>query len=638
MKNNNYDFSGWATKNDIRCADGRVIRRNAFADCDGTTVPLVYNHDHNNIRNVIGHAYLENRDDGVYAYGYLNATQKGKDAKIMLEHGDLTHLSIFANNLQHSGSDVIHGMIREVSLVLAGANPGANIEYVMSHSDLLDDDFSEAEIYTDEALELRHSDDEEDPKKKKDDEEEEESEEETTEEETDEEESEEDSKKKKKKAEDEEDEEIKHSADSKSDDNKEDADTMAEGSEKTVQDVLDTMNEEQKKAVEILIGLTIEQYEKGGNNDNQEDEEVKHSIFAGEDEGYYGDTLSHADMEAIFSDVKRYGTLKESCLQHGIENIDVLFPDAKAISNEPSLIKRDTTWVDRVLGATHHTPFSLVKSIHANITADEARAKGYVKGNLKKEEVITALKRKTGPQTIYKKQAMDRDDIIDITDFNVVAYLKAEMRIMLNEELARAILIGDGRDVLDDDKIKEDNIRPIWKDSEVYTITKTIADKGSAQKNAEAFIETAIRARKEYKGSGSPVLFTTEDRLTDMLLMKDGIGRDLYESVDKLKTKLRVSDIITVPVAEDATFTKDGIVNTFGGLIVNLTDYNVGADNGGSVTMFDDFDIDYNKEKYLIETRCSGALTVPYSAIAINFVPASNNVTPEEPAEEVTEG
>ena len=344
-------------------------------------------------------------------------------------------------------------------------------------------------------------------------------------------------------------------------------------------------------------------------------------------------------MEAVFSDMKRYGTLKESCLQHGIENIDVLFPDAKAISNEPSLIKRDTTWVDRVLGATHHTPFSLVKSVHANITADEARAKGYIKGNLKKEEVITALKRKTGPQTIYKKQAMDRDDILDITDFNVVAYLKAEMRIMLNEELARAILIGDGRDVLDDDKIKEDNIRPVWKDSEVYTITKTIEDKGTAQKNAEAFIETAIRARKDYKGSGSPVLFTTEDRLTDMLLLKDGIGRDLYESVDKLKTKLRVSDIITVPVAEGATFTKDGVINTFGGIIVNLSDYNVGADQGGSVTMFDDFDIDYNKEKYLIETRCSGALTVPYSAIAINFVPAAgSNNAPAEDNSEVTEG
>ena len=399
-------------------------------------------------------------------------------------------------------------------------------------------------------------------------------------------------------------------------------------------EVFEAMTEEQQEAVYAIVGAAVEEATKG----NQEDENMKHSVFAGEEEQYYEDELSHADMEAVFSDMKRYGTLKESCLQHGIENIDVLFPDAKAISNEPSLIKRDTTWVDRVLGATHHTPFSLVKSVHANITADEARAKGYIKGNLKKEEVITALKRKTGPQTIYKKQAMDRDDILDITDFNVVAYLKAEMRIMLNEELARAILIGDGRDVLDDDKIKEDNIRPVWKDSEVYTITKAIVDKGSAQKNAEAFIETAIRARKDYKGSGSPVLFTTEDRLTDMLLMKDGIGRDLYESVDKLKTKLRVSDIVTVPVAEDATFTKDGVVNTFGGIIVNLSDYNVGADNGGSVTMFDDFDIDYNKEKYLIETRCSGALTVPYSAIAINFVPAAGNVTPEEPAEEVTEG
>ena len=620
MKNSNYDFSGWATKNNIRCLDGRVIRKDAFADCDGTRVPLIYNHDHSNIRNVIGHAELENREDGVYAYGYLNTTEKGREAKIMLEHGDITNLSIYANHLEHSGSDVIHGMIREVSLVLAGANPGAKIEYVMAHGDFLDD-FTEADIYTDEELVLRHSDDEdeEDDKKKKkeSDESEEESEEETNEEEKSEEEDEEDKEK-----------EIKHSDDSKSEENKEDS-KMASPKE-----IFEAMSDEQKDAVYAIVGAAVEEATKG----SQEDENMKHSVFAGEYDEQYDDELSHADMEAVFSDVKRYGSLKESCLQHGITNIDVLFPDAKAISNEPSLIKRDTTWVDRVLGATHHTPFSLVKSIHANITADEARAKGYIKGHLKKEEVITALKRKTGPQTIYKKQAMDRDDIIDITDFNVVAYLKAEMRIMLNEELARAILIGDGRDVLDDDKIKEDSIRPIWKDSEVYTITKTIADKGTPQKNAEAFIETAIRARKEYKGAGSPVLFTTEDRLTDMLLMKDGIGRDLYESVDKLKTKLRVSDIITVPVAEDATFTKDGVVNTFGGIIVNLSDYNVGADQGGSVTMFDDFDIDYNKEKYLIETRCSGALTVPYSAIAINFVPASNNVTPEEPAEEVTEG
>lgn len=618
MKKSNYDFSGWATKNDVRCADGRIIRKDAFAECDGVTVPLVYNHDHSNIRAVIGHADLENREDGVYAYGYLNSTEKGKEAKIMLEHGDITNLSIYANHLQHSGSEVIHGMIREVSLVLAGANPGAKIEYVMSHGDFLDDDFTEADIYTDEALVLRHSDDEdeEDEKKKKESEEsEEESEEETKEEESE---------------EDKEDEkEIKHSDDSKSEENKEDS-KMASPKE-----VFEAMTEEQQEAVYAIVGAAVEEATKG----NQEDENMKHSVFAGEEAGYYEDELSHADMEAVFSDMKRYGTLKESCLQHGIENIDVLFPDAKAISNEPSLIKRDTTWVDRVLGATHHTPFSLVKSVHANITADEARAKGYIKGHLKKEEVITALKRKTGPQTIYKKQAMDRDDILDITDFNVVAYLKAEMRIMLNEELARAILIGDGRDVLDDDKIKEDNIRPIWKDSEVYTITKTITDKGSAQKNAEAFIETAIRARKDYKGSGSPVLFTTEDRLTDMLLMKDGIDRDLYESVDKLKTKLRVSDIITVPVAEGATFTKDGVVNTFGGIIVNLSDYNVGADQGGSVTMFDDFDIDYNKEKYLIETRCSGALTVPYSAIAINFVPAAgSNNAPAEENSEVTEG
>lgn len=604
MNNSSYDFSGWATKNNIKCSDGRVIRRDAFKDCDGMRVPLVYNHDHRNINAVIGHADLENREDGVYAYGYLNETQVGKDAKIMLKNGDITHLSIYANHLEHSGCDVVHGMIREVSLVLAGANPGAKIEYVMSHTDLLDDDLSEADIYTDESLVLNHSDieDEKEPETEPEDKQEEDTKEEPAEEDA-----------------------IEHSDDSKSD-NKEDT-KMASPKE-----IFDAMSEEQQEAVYAIVGAAVEEAVKGN---SQEDEEVKHSVFTEDYENGYDDVLSHADTEAIFADVKRYGSLKESCLQHGITDIDVLFPDAKAIANEPSLISRDMEWVSKVLNSTHHTPFSRVKSLHANITADEARARGYVKGNKKVEEVIKALKRQTLPQTVYKLQKLDRDDILDITDFNVVAFLKAEMRVMLNEEIARAILIGDGRQD-GPDKIEETNIRPIWKDDELYTINKTVEANENPSAQAKAVIKTAIKARKDYKGSGSPVFFTTEDMLTDMLLIEDGIGRDLYDSVDKLKTKLRVSDIITVPVMENQTRTVDGVEHAIAGIIVNLKDYNVGADQGGSVSMFDDFDIEYNKERYLIETRCSGALTVPYSAIAIDIVPAGNAAPADN--NEVTEG
>ena len=608
MKNRSYDFSGWATKNNIKCSDGRTIRRDAFKECDGATVPLVYNHDHENINSVIGHVDLENREDGVYAYGYLNNTQAGKDAKIMLENGDITSMSIYANKLQHVGKDVVHGMIREVSLVLAGANPGARIEYVMSHGeDMFDEDPTECDIYSGEQIELAHAEEEDEKDESKESETEDVKEDESDETNPEENNEDEDGE-----------EEIEHS-DSKS----EDFDYGA---------VYNNMSEEEQYAVKIMVGLAVQQAMNEKNK--SEDADMKHNVFENED---MESVLSHDEIKAIFNDIPRYGSLKEACLQHSITDIDILFPDAKNATAEPTTISRNMTWVQRVLGGTHHTPFSRVKSIHFDITADEARAKGYVKGNQKVEEVIAAITRKTGPQTVYKKQGLDRDDIIDITDFNVVSYIKSEMRMMLEEELARAILIGDGRSILSPDKIKEDCIRPIWTDNSVYTINKTLV-KGSTY--AKDFIEMCIRARKDYKGSGNPVLYTTETLLTDMLLLEDGIGRPLYDTIEKLKTRLRVSDIVTVEVMEGATRTVSDVVRELGGLIVNLADYSVGADKGGAVSMFEDFDIDYNKEKYLIETRCSGALIKPYSAIAIEFLPSGSAAAPaEEPDNgEVTEG
>lgn len=632
-KPDSYDFCGWATRNDILCSDGRTIKQNAFKECDGKTVPLLWNHNHADSENVLGHALLENRPEGVYCYGSFNNTERGANAKEMLKHGDITSLSIFANKLQHHGREVVHGFIREVSLVLAGANPGASIDYVLSHGDIFDED-SEGIIYTDETISLYHSDEKDDDKEEK-----------KTEEDTDES---EESEKSEEDTDDEEDENSK-SEDSEEEDEDLDkelnhAEEESSGSPKNLEEakaMFDSFTDEQKELVYGMIGAAVQKAlaEQGGNNNSsQEDnEEMKHNVF---DTNYenQNDTLSHSEIEAIFNDVETYGTLKKSCLQHGITDIDVLFPDAKAVANEPSLISRNMDWVDKVLNSTHHTPFSRVKSLHANITADEARARGYVKGNQKVEEVILALQRKVSPQTIYKKQALDRDDIIDITDFNVVAFLKAEMRVMLNEEIARAILIGDGRSDLSPDKIKEEHIIPIWNDDPVYTITKTIEADPDATKVAKAFIKTSIKSRKEYKGSGNPVLFTTEDMLTDMLLIEDGIGRPLYDTIEKLKTALRVSDIVTVPVMEGYTKTVDGVEHTIGGLIVNLKDYNVGADQGGSVSMFDDFDIDYNKEKYLIETRCSGALVVPYSAIAIDIIPKAGNNAASADNSEVTEG
>jgi len=557
-----YDFGGWATRNNLRCSDGRTIMKDAFKHNDGQTVPLVWNHQHNDPLNVLGHALLENREEGVYAYCKFNETESGKNAKLLVEHGDVSALSIYANQLKQQGSNVIHGAIREVSLVLAGANPGAFIDSVMSHGEESDD---EAIIYTGEDISLFHADEKKDKP-----------------------------------------------VDEKSED------------EETVADVFNTLTEKQKTVVYAMIGQALEEKEESEDNNNNDDSKggnktMKHNVFDKEDTKK--DVLSHSDLEAIFADAKRYGSLKDSVLAHGIEQIDYLFPDAKNVTNTPQFIQRDMGWVQKVMNSVHHTPFSRIKSILADITEDDARAKGYIKGNLKKDEVFTLLKRTTTPTTIYKKQKLDRDDVVDITDFDVVAWLKSEMRMMLDEEIARAILVGDGRLSSSDDKINEQNIRPIWKDDDLYTIKApvTVAANATADEKAKAFIRATIKSRKNYKGSGEPTLYTTEDVLTDCLLMEDTIGRVIYDSVSKLATALRVKEIVTVPVMENLSRVDNGTTYGLMGIIVNLTDYNIGADKGGAVNMFDDFDIDYNAQKYLIETRCSGALIKPYSAIALEL-------------------
>lgn len=565
-----YDFSGWATRNNLRCSDGRTILKDAFKTNDGQTVPLVWNHQHNESYNVLGHALLENRDDGVYAYCTLNDTDAGKNAKLLVKHGDISALSIYANQLKQQGGKVLHGAIREVSLVLAGANPGAFIDSIMSHGEETDE---EAIIYTGENISLYHADTPPVTNKK-------------------------------------EDEELKMA----------DQTTNKPESEETVADVFNTLSEKQKTVVYAMIGQALEdagatdgEPTEGGN------ENMKHNVF--DQEEFYDDTtLSHSEMEAIISDAKRYGSLKDSVLAHGITDINYLFPDAQTMDNTPGFITREQTWVNKVMSGVHNTPFSRIKSIFANLTEAEARAKGYIKGKQKVEEVFGLLKRTTTPTTIYKKQKLDRDDVIDITDFDVVAWLKTEMRLMLDEEIARAVLIGDGRLSSSDDKINEQNIRPIWKDDDLYTIKQVVnvTSTATADQKAKAFIQAAVRARKNYKGSGNPTLYTTEDKLTDCLLMEDTTGRVIYESVDKLATALRVKEIVTVPVMEGQTRTdSNSKTRTLAGIIINLSDYNIGADKGGAVNMFDDFDIDYNAQKYLIETRCSGALTVPYSAIAL---------------------
>lgn len=572
-----YDFSGWATRNNIRCSDGRTILKDAFKHNDGQTVPLVWNHDHNDPLNVLGHALLENRDEGVYAYCTFNDTDAGRNAKALVEHGDVTALSIYANQLKQQGPNVLHGAIREVSLVLAGANPGAFIDSIIRHGEESDE---EAIIYTGENLVLEHSQNTIVNDKNLD--------------------------------------AVKDNFTPPSGDKKD------EKSEKTVKDVFDTLNEEQKTVVYALIGQALDDSNQNENNEKEGNDNMKHNVFD-QDQKEKENVLTHADMETIISEGKRYGSLKDSFLAHtaqyGIDHIDYLFPDAKNVTNQPDFIKRDDSYVQKVLRGVHHTPFSRIKSTHANITADEARAKGYIKGHLKKEEVFTLLKRTTTPTTIYKKQKMDRDDIIDITDFDVVAYIKAEMRMMLDEEIARAILVGDGRSTSSDDKIPETNIRPIAKDEDLYTIKAPVAVAKDATEDAiaKAFIRTVIKTRKEYKGSGSPTLFTTEDMLTNCLLLEDNNGRIIYDSVDKLATTLRVKEIVPVEVMEGVTRTAGAKNLPLMAILVNLNDYYVGADKGGAINMFDDFDIDYNQEKYLIETRISGALVKPYSAIAFEL-------------------
>lgn len=601
------DFSGWATRNDLRCSDGRTIRKDAFKHNDGQKVPLVWNHQHNDPLNVLGHAMLENREEGVYAYCTFNDTESGKEAKKLVTHGDVTALSIYANQLKEEAGNVFHGMIREVSLVLAGANPGAFIDSVMSHSDGTDES---AIIYT--GLSLSHAEEdkeaEEDIEHNSDD-----SDEETVEDVI-------NSMTEKQK-------DVMYvligqamgHSDEDGSDNLEHADD-SESDDETIEDVVNSMTEKQKKVMHMLIGMAAE----NNNKDSEGGENMKHNVFD-QDGQQNENVISHSDLQAVIADAKRHGSMRESALAHGITDIEFLYPygpeDGRNVTATPQMIQRDMGWVQKVMRGVHHTPFSRIKSILANITEEDARAKGYIKGKLKKEEVFKLLKRSTSPTTVYKKQKIDRDDYIDITDFNVVSFLKAEMRTMLDEELARAYLIGDGRDGSSDDKINELNIRPIWTDEDLYTVKApvTVAAGATEEDIAKQFIKTAIKARKNYKGSGSPVCFMTEDLLTTCLLIEDTTGRCIYEDEAKLAKKLRVSEIITVPVMEGATRTGDDGTFDLMAIIVNLNDYNVGADKGGAVSMFEDFDIDYNAQKYLIETRCSGALIKPFAAIAVEL-------------------
>ena len=624
-----YDFCGWATRNDLKCSDGRIIRRNAFIGNDGQTVPLVWNHDHTDPYRVIGHALLENRPEGVYAFGKFNETDLGKTAKIYVEHGDITAMSIYANQLQQQGPNVMHGNIRELSLVLAGANPGAFIEDVIKHGDESGD--GEARIYTGYDIELYHADNMDKKENKEVNPNMPGSNEEKT---------------------------IGEILDELTDEQKEavyaligqaledagvgdDEEDMshADMSDATIGEIFDTLTDDQYDAVCAVIGEALEHSEMDDDYDEYDDDEeydedyddeefeggnedMKHNVFDN-DEMYGGDVLSHAEMTAIIEDAQRCGSLKEAVLAHGINQIDLLFPDAQSVTDVPGFIKRDDGWVTKVLDTVHHTPFARIKSIFADITPDEARAKGYIKGKKKLEEVFAMLKRQTGPTTIYKKQKIDRDDLLDITDFNVIAWLKSELRMMLNEELARAILVGDGRTALSEDKIKEDCIRPIWTDDDLYTVKYevSVSENVTADERAREFIKASVKSRKEYKGSGNPDMYMSEDLLTDCLLIEDKNGRVIYDSVEKLAAALRVRSIVSVPVMENLKRTVKEKEHTLAGIYVNLSDYNVGTDKGGEVNMFDDFDLDYNQQKYLMESRCSGALIKPYSAVAIEFVP-----------------
>ena len=591
MAKETFDFSGWATRNDIKCSDGRTIRKDAFKHCDGQTVPLVWNHNHTDADNVLGKALLENRNEGVYAYCSFNGTENGKNAKELVKHGDIVSLSIYANQLKQNGGDVIHGAIKEVSLVLAGANPGAKIENVMAHGELDEESATiwngvtelkfDVDVDTDA---ISHADAQEEPAKMED---------------------------------------------------------SKEGKEETIADVYNTLTEKQKLVVNALIGAALE--EKAENDDQEEDEEMKHNAFEQTNE-IETNVLSHSDLVDVIANAKKTGSLKDSyiakCnekdvdLQHSINNLDVLFPEVKAINNTPVTINDDTNWVAKVMGGVHHTPFSRVKMMAFDITGEEARARGYIKGNKKEEEVIAALRRETSPQTVYKLQKIDRDDIIDVTDFDVVAYIKNEMRGKLDEEIARAILIGDGRSSASKDKINPLHIRPILGDDPTYVVSKQLKRDASADEYAFAkqFIKAVIKSRKEYKGKGKPTLFCTEDLLTDMLLIEDRNQRVVYDTIDKLKTALLVVDIVAVPCFDNQT-RKVGEQNLkLMAILVNLSDYNIGADKGGAVSMFDDFDINFNKYEYLIETRCSGAMVQPYGAVTFEEQVASEVASEEATA------
>lgn len=645
----NCDFSGYATRNNIRCSDGRTIRKDAFKHQDGAKVPLIWNHEYSDPSNVLGHAYLENREDGVYVYGVFNGTPNGRDAKEQVLHGDITALSIHANQLRQSGGDVLHGMIREVSLVLAGANPGALIENVIRHGEILEDDVC---IFTGENFQINHSDSEENQNDSiisESEIEHAESSDAATSEESNDNETVADifntfSEKQKKvvyalmgRA-------MEDSDDSENDSDVEHSESMDDSGDETVEDVFNTLTEKQKKVAYYLISVAADkETEDVSHSDlNNENEggsnEMKNNIFEGQQPAAVeGGAISHDEIQAMLRDGKRYGSLKESAIQHGmeeinflshgdslshgVENVGYLFPDHRNLTNTPIFIQRDMAWVANLMAGVKRSPFSRVKSVFADITEEAARAKGYIKGRLKKDEVFGLLKRTTDPTTVYKKQKMDRDDVVDIVDLDIVGWIKSEMRQMLNEELARAILVGDGRLAGDDDKINEGNIRPIWKDEELFTIKARFDGAGLTDGAAKAkkFIETCIRARKDYKGSGTPTLYTTEDVLTECLLLTDEMGRDLYDTVDKLVKKLRVKEIVTVPVMEGLSRNDNGSDYDLFGIIVNPADYNVGADKGGAVNLFDDFDIDYNAQKYLIETRCSGALTRPFSAISVEM-------------------
>lgn len=629
-----YDCSGWATKANMLCSDGRTIRKNAFEECDGKTVPVIWNHEHNDPNAVLGHAVLENRDNGVYAYISFNNTEAGQNAKILVQHKDVDRLSIWANKLKQIGGDVIHGVIREVSLVLAAANPGAVIDSVIAHGDSTDE---EAIICCGEYIVL--------------------------------------------------DDELTHSDEGKKGETEVAETNEKKGNDKTIKDIIDTLTEEQKNAVFALVGMAVEDH-KGTNSDKKEEPaEVKHADSEGESEETVADVLNtlndkqkkvvhaligmaaeeglsdeedddvehseegetdfmkcnvfdketktqdqeiltHSEFQEIIGEARRRGSLKDAFLEHGITDIDTLFPDAQTIDKTPGFIQRDNGWVAGVMAAVHKTPFSRVKSIFADITEDEARAKGYIKGKQKKDEVFKMLKRVTTPVTVYKKQSLDRDDMLDITDFDMIPWLKGEMRMILDEELARAFLFGDGRSTSAEDKINEQNIRPVWTDDDVYTVKSeiNITKATTAEEKAQAFIKACIKSRKEYKGSGNPNMYMSEDMLTDCLLLEDKNGRVIYDTVEKLATRLRVNKIIPVPVMEGLSRVKGANTHFLAGLYVNLTDYNVGTDKGGDVTMFDDFDIDFNKQKYLIETRCSGAMCKPYGAVAIEFVQATSDI------------